>query len=254
MGAQAELEGRRVLVTGSSRGIGRATARAFARAGARVAVHYHRAEALGQETLRGLPGEGHTLVAGDVSDPRVARRIVDECVERLGGLDVLVNSAAIFEEHPITGVDYARWQEVWRRTLEVNLLGPAWLCWCAAQAMLGSGGRIVNVSSRGAFRGEPDQPAYGASKGGLNAMSQSLARALAPRGILVFVVAPGWVETDMSASALSVERERILGQMPMGRLTRADEVAEVVVFLASGRADQCTGTIVDVNGASYLRT
>lgn len=255
MDAQDDLAGQRVLVTGASRGIGRATALAFAARGARVAIHArHDLDAL-RATLSALEGSGHALVIGDVSEPATARRIVAETCAQLGGLDVLVNNAGIYAEHPLPATDYAAWQAAWRRTLEVNLLGPAWLIWCAAERMLGGGGRIVNVSSRGAFRGEPEAPAYAASKAGLNAMGQSLARALAAYGIVVTTVAPGWVDTEMARPSLTGARgDEILAQMPMGRVTRPEEVAAVIVFLASAGAAQCTGAIVDVNGASYLRT
>jgi 3-oxoacyl-[acyl-carrier protein] reductase len=255
MNGEDGFAGQRVLVTGSSRGIGRATALAFAARGARVAIHAHRDEAAARAVLRALEGSGHILVLGDVADAATARRIVEEACLQLGGLDVLVNNAGIYEEHALPATDYVAWQEAWRRTLEVNLLGPAWLTWCAVERMLGRGGRIVNVSSRGAFRGEPEAPAYGASKAGLNAMGQSLARALAPHGIFLTTVAPGWVETDMARPSLTGTRGReILAQMPLGRLTQPEEVAEVILFLASPRVAPCTGAIIDVNGASYLRT
>ncbi|HEY6379795.1 MAG TPA: SDR family oxidoreductase [Candidatus Dormibacteraeota bacterium] len=250
-----DLSGTRVLITGSSRGIGRATAQAFAGAGAQVVVHCRHDEAAAQETMRSLAGGGHGLVTGDVADPVVARRIVDEAARQLGGLDVLVNNAAVYEEHALPGVSWDRWQQAWRRILEVNLLGPAWLTWCAVEHMLGQGGRIVNVSSRGAFRGEPTSPAYGASKAGLNAMGQSLARALAPHGIYITTVAPGWVDTEMAAEHLQGPRgDAIRSELPFGRPARAEEVAHTVLFLASPGAEHCTGTIVDVNGASYLRS
>jgi NAD(P)-dependent dehydrogenase (short-subunit alcohol dehydrogenase family) len=251
-----DFTGTRTLITGSSRGIGRATAVAFASAGAKVMVHYQRDEDAALDTLRSLPGNGHSLVHGDVADPADARRIVDEAAVHLGGLDVLVNNAAIFDqEHALPSVSWERWEQAWRRTIAVNLLGPAWLTWAAVRHMLAGGGRIVNVSSRGAFRGEPTHPAYGASKAGLNAMGQSLARALAPHGIYITTVAPGWVETDMAADSLQGSRgDAIRSELPLGRPARAEEVADVVLFLASQESAQCTGAILDVNGASYLRT
>src|SRR5262245_15019914 len=147
------MTGRSVLVTGASRGIGRAVAEAFARSGDRVAVH-HRDAAAAAEVLAGLAGTGHVAVRADLADPEAVRAMVDDAAERLGGLDVVVNNAGVFVAHPITDTTYEQWQAAWRHTLEVNLIGPANVLWCAVRHMR-PGGRIVNVSSRGAFRGEP---------------------------------------------------------------------------------------------------
>lgn len=245
-----------VLITGASRGIGRAAARAFADRGARVAVHYHRNEKAARRTLDELAGGPHEILSGDLSEAGVPRRLIERTVESFGRLDVLVNNAGIFEEHPIAQVNFERWRKVWERTLAVNLRGPADLMYWAARQMAGQGGgHIVNVSSRGAFRGEPEAPAYGASKAGLNALSQSLARALAPGQVYVTVVAPGFVRTDMTAGLLSGPAGKdIERQSPLGRVAEPEEVAEVILFLASEKADYLTGAIVDVNGASYLRS
>ncbi|MDP7192303.1 MAG: SDR family oxidoreductase, partial [Arenicellales bacterium] len=174
----------------------------------------------------------------------------------LGGLDILVNNAGIFEAHPVDEVSFEEWQTAWQRTLAVNLTGPANLCWCAVEHMRNhGGGRIVNVSSRGAFRGEPRNPAYGASKAGLNALTQSLAQHLAPLNIFVGAVAPGFVETDMAAATLAgAEGDGVRNQSPLGRVAKPAEVAHAVLFLASAGAEFSTGTIIDVNGASYLRS
>lgn len=249
------MSGRAVLVTGAARGIGRAVAEAFAARGDRVAVHHGHSAGLAAEVLAGLPGDGHIAVQADLVDPRAVRRMVDESCEALGGLDVLVNNAGIFTAHPITDVSYEQWQAAWQETLAVNLTGAANATWCAVQHMMaGGGGRIVNISSRGAFRGEPRQPAYGASKAGLNALGQSLARALAPHGIAVATVAPGYVETDMAATLLAGPAgDRIRAESPFGRVAQADEVAAAVLYLASAEAEWASGTILDLNGASYLR-
>jgi NAD(P)-dependent dehydrogenase (short-subunit alcohol dehydrogenase family) len=168
---------------------------------------------------------------------------------------LLVNNAGIFEPHPPLAVDAVEWLDKWREILAVNLVSPAALCHAAANVMAGQGGgRIINVGSRGAFRGEPDCPAYGASKAGLHAMSQSLALALAPHGILVYAIAPGWVATDMAKDFLDSEAGAgIKAQSPLGRVARPEEIAETVGFLASSQAEFLTGSIIDVNGASYLR-
>ena len=199
--------GRAVLVTGASRGIGAAIARAFASVGDRVAVHYARSADGAERVAASLAGVGHVVVGADLADAAAVRRMVDSAADRLGGLGVLVNNAGVFKPHPITETSYEEWQQAWQETLGVNLVGAANVSWCAAQHMVrGGGGSIVNVASRGAFRGEPRQPAYGASKAGLIALGQSLARALGPRGISVTSVAPGLVETDMALENLAGDR------------------------------------------------
>jgi 3-oxoacyl-[acyl-carrier protein] reductase len=247
---------RAILVTGASRGIGRAIARSFAGDGDRVAIHHRDSAALAAEVLAGLPGTGHAVVQADLADPEAVRRMVDGAHDALGGLDVLVNNAGVFTPHPITDVSYEQWQAAWQDTLGVNLIGAANVTWCAVRHMIGGrGGRIVNVSSRGAFRGEPGQPAYGASKAGLNAFGQSLALALGRHGIAVATVAPGFVDTDMATSHLAGPAgEAIRAQSPFGRVAEADEVAAAVLYLASPEAEWASGAILDLNGASYLRS
>jgi NAD(P)-dependent dehydrogenase (short-subunit alcohol dehydrogenase family) len=181
--------------------------------------------------------------------------MVDLAAERLGGIDVLVNNAGVYEPHPITGTTYDEWQRAWERTLAVNLVGAANVTWCAVQHMIrGGGGTIVNISSRGAFRGEPSHPAYGATKAGIIAFGQSLARALGPHDIAVTAVAPGFVDTDMAAHELAGEgAAKRRAESPLGRIATPDEIAAAVVFLASPEATIASGSVLDVNGASYLR-
>lgn len=250
------FEGRTVLVTGASRGIGRAIAQRFAEQGARVAVHYHTNQTAAQYTLSLLGEGGHALYQADIRDPEQVQALVTSVTRDMGRLDILVNNAGIYTEHSVTEVNYAEWQAKWAEVLTTNLISAANLCYCAAQVMVRQGnGRIINVSSRGAFRGEPYSPAYGASKAGMNAMGQSLAVALAPHNIQVMTVAPGWVETDMAREFLNGPGgEAIRNQSPMGRVAKPEEVAHAVLLLAADDAAFMTGAIVDVNGASYLRT
>jgi 3-oxoacyl-[acyl-carrier protein] reductase len=245
---------RAVLVTGASRGIGRAVAQAFADLGDRVAVHHRGSPGLADEALAGLPGSGHVAVQADLADAGAVRRMVDQAHDGLGGLDVLVNNAGIYLPHPVTEVSYEQWQEAWREVLAVNLTGAANVTWCAVQYMKATGGRIVNVTSRGAYRGEPRHPAYGASKAGLNSFGQSMARALAPFGIAVASVAPGFVETAMARPDLDSARgEEIRAQSPFNRVATTEEIAAAVVYLASEQAEWASGAVLDLNGASYLR-
>ena len=248
------MGGRAVLITGASRGIGRAIAGEFAAVGDRVAVHHRDSAELAERLLAELPGTGHTVVQADLADPDAVRAMVDRAAEQLGSLDILVNNAGVFTAHPITEVSYHDWQDQWRATLGVNLIGAANVTWCAVQHMKGRGGRIINVSSRGAYRGEPRSPAYGASKAGLNAFGQSLARALAPHGIAVMSVAPGFVATDMTNEHLKPPRgDEIRAQSPFGRVAEPEEIAAAVLYLASDQAAWASGAVLDLNGASYLR-
>lgn len=250
-----DFTGKIVLVTGASRGIGRACARMFAEHGARVAVHYHTSRAAAETTLAALAGGGHLLVQADITSPAQVQAMVNTVIEQMGGLHVLVNNAGIYEKRPVAGLTYEGWLDTWNKNIQTNLLGAANAAFCTAQHMIAhGGGRIVNVSSRGAFRGEPDSPAYGAAKAGMNAMSQSLAKALAPYGIIVTAVAPGWVDTDMAAEHLAERADEMRAQSPLGRIAQPEEVAYTVLFLASEGAEFLTGAIVDINGASYLRT
>ncbi|MFD8570948.1 SDR family NAD(P)-dependent oxidoreductase [Streptomyces sp. NPDC059639] len=245
--------GRRVLVSGASRGLGRALAQAFAAGGDRVAVHYGSREAEARATLDSLTGTGHVLVGGDLSDPAGAASIAERAAEGLGGIDVLVNNAAVNLPHPPATTSYEEWSELWQRHVAVNLLGTANLSHLAARRMIeqGTGGRIVNVGSRGAFKGEPDHPAYGATKAAVHALGQSLAVALAPHGIGVASVAPGFIETERVAHRLTDE---VRAQSPFGRVASVEEIAGAVLWLASPGAQWASGTVLDLNGASYLRT
>ncbi|MCX5388771.1 SDR family oxidoreductase [Streptomyces sp. NPDC006482] len=249
--------GRRVLVSGASRGLGRAVARAFAANGDRVAVHFGSREEEARTTLASLAGTGHALVGGDLADPSGAAAVADAAAEALGGIDVLVNNAAVNIRHPLPDTPYEEWVAVWQQHVAVNLLATANLSHLAARRMIdqGGGGRIVNIGSRGAFRGEPDHPAYGATKAAVHALGQSLAVSLAPYGIAVASVAPGFFATERVAPRVEgPEGEAIRAQSPFGRVGSAEEIAAAVLWLASPAAEWSSGTILDLNGASHLRS
>ncbi|MFI9010889.1 SDR family NAD(P)-dependent oxidoreductase [Actinosynnema sp. NPDC053489] len=223
---------RGVLVTGGSRGIGAAIADAFRELGDTVV-------ALSSSDV-------------DLADPAAVARVADSAADTLGGIDVLVNNAGLVELGSVE-LPYDEWQSLWRRTFAVNVFGAADMAYCVARHMIARGtrGRIVNVGSRGAFRGEPAMPAYGASKAALHSMGQSLAVALAPHGIAVASVAPGFVATDRVADMVTDE---VRAQSPFGRVATPEEVAAAVVYLASPAAEWASGAVLDLNGASYLRT
>ncbi|UKY49505.1 SDR family NAD(P)-dependent oxidoreductase [Streptomyces inhibens] len=251
---------RRVLVTGASRadGIGAAIAAAHAARGDRVAVHARADTAAGEAVAAALPGTGHTTVTGDLADPRRTREVFEAAEAALGGVDILVNNSAVHREQPIATQSYDDWQEVWRHTLDVNLIAAANLSWCFVRHLLdrpggSTGGRIVMVGSRGGYRGEPDFPAYGASKAGMHALAQSLAVALGPHRIAVAAVAPGFTVTGLTAELLhGPEGKDILAAHPLGRVADPAEIAAAVAWLTSEEAEWATGAVLDLNGGSYL--
>jgi len=256
---QIDLSGRTALVTGGSRGIGTAIVRALHAAGASVYFTYvserERAEALARE-LGARAGAAHCDVADGASLPA----LVEACAARFGGLEVLVNNAAIFEENPFDGDDYERWRCGWQRTFAINLFGAADLAFLAMRKMraaqagpYGVRGRIINITSRAAHRGELSLADYGASKAALVNLTKSIARSRARDGIVAFSVAPGFIATDMAEGDLARRRAEVEAEIPSGRVGTPEEVASIVAFLASGLGDYATGTTIDVNGASYVR-
>jgi 3-oxoacyl-[acyl-carrier protein] reductase len=250
---------RRALVTGGARGIGAAIVRALAARGDTVAIHCRERVADAEAVRDSLPGEGHAVVAADLADQAAVPGLVDEVVRRLGGIDVLVHNAGVYAEQQVTAVPYEDWMAAWQRVLSVNLLSGAALVHRVVDHLVHrpegpDGARIVMVGSRGAYRGEPDAPAYGASKAGLHHLAQSMAVALAPHGIAVAAVAPGFIGTEMAATRLSgASGEAIRAQSPYHRVGEPAEVAAAVSWLTSPEASWTTGTVIDVNGASHLR-
>ncbi|MDT8429751.1 MAG: SDR family oxidoreductase [Pseudomonadales bacterium] len=247
--------GQIALVTGAATGIGKACAIHLARAGYRVMLNYRSREQEAQAMLKQLAGEGHQALAADVSDPAQASRLLQQIDRDQGRLDVLVNAAGIFANQDIVAGDFEAWQASWQQVMQTNLMGPVNLAFAAAKLMIPQGsGKIINITSRGAFRGEPTAPAYGASKSALNSASQSLAVALAPHGIQVYAIAPGWVDTPMAAPRIfGANQAAILADIPLGRPGHVDEIAGLATYLASGETAYLTGAIIDANGASYLR-
>ena len=247
---------RTVLVTGAARGIGEAIAHRFASGGDRVLVHY-RSDAAAAEAVRAsLPKarhDEHLCLHGDLAEAGAASALLAAATKAAGHVDVLVVNHGVYEETPIETATAEEWSSSFERLLKINLAAPAELAYAFGQQPHDRGGAIVFVSSRGALRGEPLAPAYGASKAGLNSLTGSLAQALAPRGVRVAAVAPGFVATEMARPVLAGERgDSIRAQSPFGRVGEPHEVASAVHFLASEEGAWSSGAVLDCNGASYL--
>ena len=247
------LRGKLAIVTGGGRGIGAAVARALAQRGCRVLITYRSNVDAAADTMMALPGGGHDARQCDVTDADAVAQLFEDLGE---SVDIVINNAAIYEESTFLDASYEDWKRVWRDTIDANLIGPANVIFHAGRSMARRGGGvIVCVSSRGAFRGEPTAPAYGASKAGLNQLAQSAAKALAPSNVVVGVVAPGFVDTAMAAEVLAGERgDAIRGDSPFNRVASVEEVAEAVLYFTHTNAAWSSGAILDVNGASYLRS
>ncbi|MDQ3522065.1 MAG: SDR family oxidoreductase [Gemmatimonadota bacterium] len=246
------IEGKRALVTGGSRGVGRATALLLARAGARVGISYHSrhgaAEAVtGEIQALGEKGWAH---GSDIATEAGAQALFERVRDEWGGLDLFVGNAGIW---PPVDIPIAEMTEShWRRTLDANLTSVFHTVRLAARS-LAEGGRIVLVSSTAGQRGEAFHADYAASKGAMISLTKGVAVELAPRGITVNCVAPGWIDTEMTEQPLAAEgRKRIDAQIPLGRVASAEDIAGPIVFLCSDLARHITGEILNVNGGSVL--
>lgn len=248
-----DLSDTSVLVTGGSRGIGAAVARAMGQAGARVAIHYRdqRRQAV---TLAEHIGATAEVFQADLSSVEECAALWQAVVSRFGRVNTLVNNAGIAVSSPLESATID-WLQEWDATMAVNLRAPAILSRLAIEHFgVQGGGRIVNISSRAAFRGDqPPYLAYAASKGGLVALTRSIARGFGKAGILAFNVAPGFTRTDMAKDFLDEYGEEfVAGDIALKRLTEPDDIAPFVVFLASGLGDHATGCTIDVNAGSYV--
>jgi len=256
-GAVIDLSGKRAFITGGGRGIGRATAVLLARAGCRVAVGYRSRREDAEETLRAVEGgkgrQRAVAIAGDLGDPAAAQRAVAEAARALGGLDLLIVNHGIWppDEVALERMTDAQWDV----TMRVNLDAVLYVC-RAGVPLLPDGGKVVLVSSTAGQRGEAFHADYAATKGAVIALTKSLAVELAPRQINVNCVAPGWVDTEMSAQPYGRDtgegRREIEDTIPLGRVASAADVAGPIVFLCSDLARHITGEVLNVNGGSVL--
>ena len=242
------LSNKTILITGAAGGIGEALCTSFAEANGTIILHYnsnrHKAESL----LQKLPGMHHRAIQCDLSNADQ----VNTMFSAIDHVDIVINNAAVVENHEIDSLSYQDWQDIWERTIGANLIGPANIMYLASKFMIkNGGGKFINISSRGAFRGEPSAPAYGASKAGLNSLGQSLAKALAKDRVFVYTIAPGFVDTERVKNLIDDE---VRAQSPLNRVAKPQEIADTALWLATGDNEFLTGCIIDVNGASYLRS
>ncbi len=250
-----DLSDQTILVTGASRGIGRATAEALADAGATVAVHYGESRNSAEEVVDACGRDARSFQA-DLSTLEATDSLIDRVVNAYGRLDALVLNAGVAVSTPLDD-DTQSWGKVWAETMHVNLRAPELLCRHALEHFRSrspSGGRIISVASRAAFRGDtPDYMTYAASKAGLVALTRSIARGFGEDDIKAFTIAPGFTRTDMAQDFIDEYGEaHATSDLALTNLTEPADVASVAVFLASGHADHATGTTIDVNAGSYV--
>ena len=242
------LSNKTILITGAAGGIGEALCTSFAEANGAIILHYNSNRDKAESLLQKLPGMHHRAIQCDLSNADQ----VNTMFSAIDHVDIVINNAAVVENHEIDSLSYQDWQDIWERTIGANLIGPANIMYLASKFMIkNGGGKFINISSRGAFRGEPSAPAYGASKAGLNSLGQSLAKALAKDRVFVYTIAPGFVDTERVKNLIDDE---VRAQSPLNRVAKPQEIADTALWLAAGDNEFLTGCIIDVNGASYLRS
>ncbi len=246
------FQGKTALVTGASRGIGRAIAVALARGGAKVALNYAGNQAAAEEALRLVREAGSPearLFQFDVADPVAAARAVEDVVATMGGLHILVNNAGVALDQLVMRIK----DDDWQRQLDVNLSGAFHLIRAATRPMMKArGGVIVNLTSVVGETGNAGQAAYAATKAGLIGLTKSVARELASRNVRVNAVAPGYIDTDMTASLPEDAKKKMAEMIPLGRLGSAEDVAAAVAWLCSDQASYVTGEVLRVNGGMHM--
>ena len=242
------LSNKTILITGAAGGIGEALCTSFAEANGTIILHYNSNRDKAESLLQKLPGMHHRAIQCDLSNADQ----VNTMFSAIDHVDIVINNAAVVENHEIDSLSYQDWQDIWERTIGANLIGPANIMYLASKFMIkNGGGKFINISSRGAFRVEPSAPAYGASKAGLNSLGQSLAKALAKDRVFVYTIAPGFVDTERVKNLIDDE---VRAQSPLNRVAKPQEIADTALWLATGDNEFLTGCIIDVNGASYLRS
>ncbi len=246
-----KLEGRTALVTGGSRGIGRAIAKALAKEGADVAINYQSNDAAAAEVVEEIQQMGRQAVTAkaDVSDPLETYRMAEAVIEEFGHLDILVNNAGVTSDKSFINMDYA----TWRKVIAINLDGVFNCTKVFIDQMVEQNyGRVVNITSVIGQIGNFGQANYAASKAGVAAMTKSLAKELASKGITVNAVAPGFIETEMVLAIPESAQTKLLNLIPLRRFGKAEEVAQMVVFLCSTDGDYVTGAELEVNGGLFM--
>lgn len=250
-----DLRGKTVLVTGGSRGIGAAIVRAVAAAGANVLLHYGKSRAAAEAIQREVDATRCQLIEADLAAGDGAATLWRAAEAAAPRIDALINNAGIFEPTPVD-LPAAEWHANWARVMQVNLYAPAELCKLAIPHFRAhGGGKIINVASRAAHRGDaPDQWPYAASKGGLVALTKTIARGFAKDNVLAFVIAPGFTDTEMAYTGMDdAGVERIIADIPLGSMVRPEECGALAAFLCSDPVRHMTGATFDINGASYVR-
>lgn len=247
------LKDKIVLITGASRGIGAATARLCHKAGARVILHASAPGERAEQAAAALGQSQDDFLYEDLARPDAGFSLVERALQKAGRLDGVVNNAGVYMASPLDG-DKTVWDDGWARTMAINVRAPADICRAAIACFRETGGgAIVNIASRAGHRGDSvDKAAYAASKGAVLAMTKTWARGVSGENILLYAIAPGWVETRMAPQDIE-NRKRAVTEIPLGRVAQPEEVAAMTVFLLSGACPSATGATFDINGASYVR-